>query len=138
MGTKTTKGWGLRMVHVGAAHRLCGQNAEDDLKLPLGREARRFLENCARSDGAVILWRDGVIVGFFRYGEDSPGAIRAIGTWVHPDLRRLGLAERLWAKALKSLHVTKVKVPTISPAGNKFVAALRGLHSDVEFAIIRH
>ena len=74
-------------------------------------------------DRAVVATMNGALVGFFRF-DIRRRAIRAYGTWVHPDHRRKGLATRMWNVAKRHSRTSKVYVYTVSVAGDLFVRSV--------------
>jgi ribosomal protein S18 acetylase RimI-like enzyme len=77
------------------------------------------------SDGAIIAKDGGRLVGFFRYDRRvGSSTLQAVGTWVDPEYRRKGLAERMWRHAIRGIGIKRISVYTATNAGAALVQAL--------------
>ena len=82
-------------------------------------------------DAAIVATSAGKLVGFFRFdyvkhkSRRGRRAIRALGTWVHHDFRRRGIATRMWTLAKRATRRTVIHVYTVSQSGAHFVSAIK-------------
>lgn len=82
-----------------------------------------FLKGYA--DGAIVAKDEGRLVGFLRYDRRIGSAtLQAVGTWVDPEYRRQGIAERMWRHAVRGVGIERISVYTATNAGRKLVKAL--------------
>lgn len=73
-------------------------------------------------DCAVVAIDEKGLAGALRWNEKS-GSLHAGGTWVRRDLRRSGLGQMLWKRALRGMR--QAEVTTISRGGRRLVKRLR-------------
>jgi len=86
----------------------------------------RYLDLVA-ADKAVIISHHGKIIGFLRYliGKFSAfPAIFALGTYVLPEWRSRGLAQKMWSQAIKSVKPAFVNVYLTSRNARKMIISI--------------
>ena len=92
-----------------------GISIQDDApKQLVSRSARKFWHNYLdytdlKQAHAVIIIHEKQIIAFFRYILHN-AQLTAIGTWVAPKYRRLGLAARMWVHVLTRAKVNEIGV----------------------------
>lgn len=99
------------------------------------RSARKFWHNYLdytdlKQAHAVIITHERQIIAFFRYILHN-AKLTALGTWVAPKYRRLGLAARMWAYVLTRANVKEIDVYTASRGGEKLVKKIVSLYPDI-------
>jgi GNAT superfamily N-acetyltransferase len=82
---------------------------------------------------AVIITHEGRIIAFFRYILND-AKLTAIGTWVAPKYRRLGLAKRMWVYVLARKKVKQIGVYTISKGGDMLIKKITLLYPNIIWA----
>lgn len=84
----------------------------------LDPQAARFWnsEGLGEADDGVACYGPGGIVGWTRFTVIKHHLVLA-GTWVRSDMRRQGVALRLWDHILRTRRVKSVEVIIVSPCG---------------------
>ncbi len=121
----------MQLRIVGNQHYLCRYQEFAPDRLP--KQALCFWDTYDLGDGcdyAVCATHEGDLVGFFRFVlHNHPAMLFAAGTWVHPNLRKLGIGKKMWAKALrwaerKCRRKVGINVTTKTRAGGALVDAV--------------
>lgn len=107
------------------------------------RSAGRWAERVGLYDAShlgVVAYRDGEMIGFFRYqvfpaGDSPRPVICAAGTWVARSARKSGVARRLWELAFQKYRPVEVEVCVASVGGYMFVHALRKKHQEFRWDV---
>ena len=120
----------VRLRLVGSDHAVCRFIKQHDtaktMRLPPGAfRFRRYYGLQWEAAGAVVATDSGRLIGFFRFDRRPNSSIlQAIGTWVDPEYRRIGLARRMWRRAVHHTKVSRITVYTATRAGSALVRAL--------------
>lgn len=87
------------------------------------------------ADEAVVAYRNGKIIGMFRYAVGVGRSLCAKGTLVIKSARRQGIAVRLWDLALQKKKPSQVCVFTESREGLKLTKKLSKAYPDISWVI---
>jgi predicted GNAT family acetyltransferase len=64
--------------------------------------------------------------------------LRAVGTYILSDYRSEGVAQKLWAQAIKRMKAKQVEVVITSRGGARLVNALRKKYKKIDWRVIRN
>jgi GNAT superfamily N-acetyltransferase len=88
------------------------------------------------ADGAILAREAGKTIGWLRFYFDRRSRVfTASGTWVEPDQRDKGVAERLWNRAMCELKPVRVVVTTVTREGRHLVGSIVRWFPEVEFDV---
>jgi GNAT superfamily N-acetyltransferase len=88
------------------------------------------------ADGAILAREGGKTIGWLRfYFSQRTGIFTASGTWVEPEHRDKGVAERLWNRAMTELRPVRVVVTTVTREGRHLVGSIVRWFPEVEFDV---
>ncbi len=125
--------------HVVNPHPLCRNPAVDPCPAGLTPGVWKRLAGwgCSTTSRAVVAEESGKVVGFFRFRRvtHSQEAMKACGTWVHPQLRGKEVARRLWEQALERFQPDIVWVGTVSRGGFKLGMSLARRFPRITFKV---
>lgn len=92
----------------------------------------RALYSC---DHAFIAQEGKKIIGFFRF-DNLEGTLYGAGTYILPAYRKLGIAKKLWNKAIKYYNPHSIEVCITSSGAEKLINSLKEYHSDINFCVV--
>lgn len=121
----------VRLRLVDENHPVCASALEDWPLARLPANARMHIKkwNVAEAEWAVIAMNGDTMVGFYRF-QLWRNYIVSLGTWVDPSHRRMGMASRMWSKAISEFPGYKVEVTAVSGSGEAFVEFIKSRYPE--------
>jgi hypothetical protein len=116
--------------------------AEPDAKLSeLDPDGQKFFKNwltpSGDATGVTVVTKGTLIIAFFRWENYDRKKLWALGTWVQPEFRHLGLAQWMWDITLKRIKPQKVHVTAVTPKGYKLAKHLKKQFPAYKWSIIK-
>ncbi len=125
----------------GGKHNVLQKNLKKDSapKQLISRNARKFWHDYLdytdlKQAYAILITDGGKVIAFFRYILHN-ARLTAIGTWVSPQHRRLGLGRRMWEHVLDRNKVKKIEVFTASKKGEELIKKITSLYPKIIWEI---
>ena len=124
----------LRYSRLNSQHPICSWRAPSDMPVCVRRFYRTHYMSTAAFAQVVKL--DDQIIAFLRY-DISNDTFYALGTYVLPNYRGLGLCKELWRRALLHVKPKTVKVNMTSRGAGKLIRSLKKKYPKIDFKAVR-
>lgn len=128
----------VRFEHVRRPHFLLKAKAPQHLPLTWV-----FWEHLIPASKGIVVWcacdtcwehpYAAELIGFLRYA--GTRNLSELGTWVHPDFRREGIAMDLWDDLVRVESPRSIHATTVTKPGKKFLATLRKRHPAIKWHV---
>jgi GNAT superfamily N-acetyltransferase len=112
-----------------------------DKLLALDPDGQKFFKSwlmpSGEAAGVAVVTNNDSIVGFLRIDDSNPKKMWALGTWVHPDCRGLGLSKWMWDKVLKTVKPVKIHVTGVTAKGFHLAKTLKKDHPEYKWDLLK-